>query len=66
MHPINLIREAVSALRGKDQLKHETNTPTIQGPLDPHAFHDAVWGGEDPRDPQFFSYPVTANTQVQA
>jgi len=61
MHPINLIRDAVSSLRGNGQLKHETNVPPVQVPLNPHIFHDAVWGGDEPldsKDPQRFNYPV--------
>lgn len=59
MHPINLIRDAVSAAVRRGELKLHTAAQT-QNPIDPSNLREVVWS-EDPRDPQFFRYPATTS-----
>lgn len=58
MHPITLIRDAVAGALRRGELKHESASPAPETIFNPHIFHDAVWAGEHPNDPQFFYDPV--------
>lgn len=57
MHPISLIRDVFAFVGVKPSVKvEEVARPA---PFDVTHIRDAVWGGDDPTDPQYFSYPTS-------
>ncbi len=52
MHPIKLVRDVLAFAGVKSPVKAEEAPRSA--PFDVTHIRDAVWGGDDPTDPQFY------------